>query len=85
MDHIIVNFQPFTAKQDVMVYVNGVCVQHSKIEIDRIVNVVNGLSKQYKINQIDLYGSEDYLSHFKAEMNTEFADNSGCNIDIIRR
>ena len=85
MDHIIVDFQPFTSKQNIMVYVDEACVQHSKVEIDRVVDVVNGLSKQYKINQIDLYGSEDYLSHFKAKMNTEFAENNGCNVDIIRR
>lgn len=84
MDHIIVNFQPFVLKQEVLVYVNGECVKQTAVEVNRITDVVNGLSKQYNIKQIDLCGSQDYLSRFQAEMNSKFANNE-CNVEIVRR
>lgn len=84
MNHIAVNFQPFTLKQNVFVYIDGACVKQTAIEIDRVVDVVNGLSKQYNIKQIDLCGSQDYLSYFQAEMDSKFANNE-YNVEIVRR
>ena len=84
MDHIIVDFQPFTLKQNILVYVDGACVKQTAVEVSRIADVVNGLSKQYNIKQIDLCGSQDYLSRFQAEMNSKFASNE-YNIEIVRR
>lgn len=84
MNHIIVDFQPFTLKQNVLVYVDGECVKQTAVEVDQITDVVTGLSKQYNIKQIDLCGNENYLSKFKANMLNKFEDDD-CEINIIQR
>lgn len=84
MNHIVVSLQPFTLKQNIFVYINGACIKQTSVEVDRIVDVVNGLSKQYNIKQIDLCGNQDYLLHFQTEMDSKFANNE-YNIEIIRR
>lgn len=84
MNHIIVDFQPFTLKQNVLVYVDGECVKQTAVEVDQITDVVTGLSKQYNIKQIDLCGNENYLFKFKANMRNKF-ENSDYEINIIQR
>lgn len=83
MNHIIVDFQPFLAQQNIMVYIDGVCEKQIQVEIDRIVDAVNGLRKQYNINQIDLCGNQNYLTNFRTKMNNKFEDN--CEINIIKK
>lgn len=84
MNHIIVDFQPFTLKQNVLVYVNGECVKQTAVEVDQITDVVTGLSKQYNIKQIDLCGNENYLFKFKTQISTEFSDNP-IEVDIVKK
>lgn len=84
MDHIIVNFCPFTMNQNVLVYQNGVCVEQLSLPIERIKDSVFGLKNKYNISQIDLCGNQDYLSKIKAEMLTDFK-NENCNINIYSK
>ena len=67
-NHIIVNFQPFVAKQEILVYINGNCEKQIYVSVDRIVDSVKGLKSTYNINKIDLCGNRDYLSFFKEKM-----------------
>lgn len=84
-DYIIVDFQPFVIQQKVSVYTNGKCVEETQVEVDRIVNAVNGLRKTYNVKQVVLCGNEDYLTNFQAKMNLEFADNTNCDVKIVRK
>lgn len=84
-DYIIVDFQPFVIQQKVAVYTEGKCVKEVQVEVDRIINVVNGLRKTYNVKQVMLCGNEDYLANFQAKMNLEFADNANCDIKIVRK
>ena len=49
-NHIIVNFQPFVAKQEILVYINGNCEKQIYVSVDRIVDSVKGLKSTYNIN-----------------------------------
>ena len=81
-NHIIVNFQPFVAKQEILVYINGNCEKQIYVSVDRIVDSVKGLKSTYNINKIDLCGNRDYLSFFKVFMLDSY-DN--CTITIYNR
>ena len=81
-NHIIVNFQPFVAKQEILVYINGNCEKQIYVSVDRIVDSVKGLKSTYNINKIDLCGNRDYLSFFK-EKRLDSYDN--CTITIYNR
>lgn len=81
MDHIIINFQPFSLEQDVFVYIDGKCIYQTKTTIDKFSSVVKGLKDKYDINKIDLCGNQEYLSRFKAELSLAFSkDNTEINI-----
>ena len=82
MDIIVVKFQPFKLLQDVMVFKKGACVDKIQIEIDRIPNVVKGLSSKYDIKKVQLSGSEEYLKQYKAEILTRF-NNDEILVDIV--
>lgn len=82
MNHIIVDFQPFVLKQNVLVYKEGVCIDQVLVEAEHVTDAVNALSKQYDIKQIDLCGSRNYLSRYQKEMYSKFANND-YKIDIL--
>lgn len=81
-NHIIVNFQPFTAKQEILVYINGNCEKQIYVSVDRIVDSVKGLKSTYNINRIDLCGNRDYLSFFREKM---LDDYDNCIITIYNK
>lgn len=83
MNHIICVFRPFTMNQNVMVYINGECVKTVSVDVDRIIDVVNGFKNQYNIDKIELCGNQSYLSKFQAEMNSKFGNS--CEINVIKR
>ena len=47
-NHIIVNFQPFVAKQEILVYINGNCEKQIYVSVDRIVDSVPQLLDLFK-------------------------------------
>lgn len=81
MKTIIVNSDPFAYKQNIMVYIDGACVEHTQVPVNDIVNVVNGLKTKYGISQVDLCGHPEFLSRFKAQLGVQFTtDQSVVNI-----
>lgn len=84
MKHIIVNFNVFDLKQDIYVYDNGVCVKQTKVPLSQVTDIVAALRNEYDIKQVDLYGNEDFLSRFKAQMGTNF-NFAECEINIIQK
>lgn len=86
MDKIIVNFQPFTLKQKVSIYQGGCRIKTVEVSQDRISDVVTGFSKEYNITNIDLIGSEAYLSKFKENiLKTTSYKKEKYNVEIIPR
>ena len=61
MEHIIVNFQPFVAKQHIMVYKDGVCIEQQYVEYDEVIKYVVMLSNKHNIKNIDLCGNTNFL------------------------
>ena len=84
MDRILVNYEPFTLKQEIIVYQNGAVSKITSATIDEVPSVIKGLCSEYGIEHIDLCGNDAYLSKFKTQMNTEF-DCEPKEIDIIKR
>jgi len=83
MNHIVVDFRPFTMSQNVMVYVDGECKETIGAGLDDIVPVVNALRTKYNIDQVDMCGNADFLSKYKKELMTTQYGN--VNVDIIER
>lgn len=84
MNSIVVAFQPFSVNQNVIVYSDGDILEEFSVEMDKIVDVISGLKKQYNSTNIDLIGSEDYLTHFKTRLLSKFAEEPA-QINIISR
>jgi hypothetical protein len=80
MDKIVVFFQPFAIKQNVVVYKNDEPIQSRQINIEDISATVKGFCNQYSIKNVDLKGSKDYLEKYKAEILTEY---SLLNVNIV--
>ncbi len=85
MNHIICDFHPFTMNQNILVYMNGECVKTVSVTVDRVVDTVNGLCKQYGIHQIDLCGNQNYLERYKNLLNAKFDLDDETTINIIER
>lgn len=86
MDKIIVNFQPFTLKQKVSIYQNDSCIRTVEVSQDRISDVVAGFSKEYGITNVNLIGSETYLSKFKENiLKATSYEKEKYNVEIISR
>ena len=73
MDKVVVFFQPFSIKQNIVVYKNNEIVSTTQVEIERIPNVVKGLCTTYDIKDVDLKGSQDYLEKYKSEILTNYS------------
>lgn len=84
MKHIIVNFNIFDLNQDVYVYDNGACIEQTKVPLYQVTDIVAAFRNEYDIKQIDLYGNENFLSRFKAQMGTDF-NFVDCDINIIQK
>ena len=84
MANIIVNYRPFTITQEIFIHANAVCVELLQAPIDKIPDTVSGLQSRYNIEQINLCGSQDYLSRFQAELSLKFA-NSNVEINIVSK
>ena len=75
--HLVINFRPFVLTQQMFVYSeDDQLVSRTEVELDKVVDTVNGLRSQFNIQKISLYGNQDYLSRFAAELNTNFSNNS---------
>lgn len=85
MNSLIINFQPFDLKQNITIYIDNECKEHISAPIERINDIVFGLVNKYNIQNINLCGSKDYLSKFKAELGLRFNNNSDLKINIINK
>ena len=84
MDNIIVAYQPFTKPQNIFVYKDNAMIETLTVDFNLVNETVVGLAKKYAIHDISLVGNQDYLSRFKAELNTRFAENN-FNIRITNK
>ena len=84
MDNIIVAYQPFVKTQNIFVYKDNAMVETLTVDFDKVNDTVAGLAKKYCIHDISLVGNQDYLSRFKAELNTKFEE-TGFNIRITNK
>lgn len=75
-NHIIIDYKPFIFFQNILVYVNGACVENMQVPIEGISNAVKELKNKYDITRIDLCGNSDYLSKFKSEIADAINDNN---------
>ena len=80
MDKVVVFFQPFAMKQNVVVYKNNEIINNNQVKIEDVPATVKGFCNQYNIKDVDLKGSEDYLNKYKAEILTEY---SLLNVNIV--
>lgn len=74
MKHIVADIRPFAPSQEIMVYVDGACVEQAHVQMDDVVNVIYGLKNKYDISIIDFCGNPSFLSKFTAELNTRFSN-----------
>lgn len=67
MKHIIVDFNLFIMKQNIMVYSEGECLKQIEVPLDfkKICSTLYSLSKEYSIYHIDLCGPEDISNKVK--------------------
>lgn len=72
MDKIVVFFQPFSIKQNIVVYKNDEIVNTTQVEIERVSSVIKELASQYDIKEVYLKGNQEYLEKFKAEILTNY-------------
>ena len=84
MDSIIVAYQPFVKSQNIFVYKDNSMVETLTADFDTVNDTITGLAKKYCIHDISLVGNQDYLSRFKAELNTKFAE-TGFNVRITEK
>ena len=82
MTNIIVNIKPFDVNQDILVYSDGALIQETKATMDNLSSIVKSISTKFSASEINLIGNQDYLSHLKAEIGSNFERNE-VNINII--
>lgn len=69
---IAVIYQPFAVMQKIFIYQNNKVVEQHSVELSRINDCVNGLTKRYEVSEIKLIGNSDYLREFRQEMFSKF-------------
>ena len=85
LDHIIIDLSNFTFEKDIMVYINGECVDHIKVPFENISETVKDFCNKYNLKQIDLFGqNSDYLLKIKQDFYTKYFNND-INISIFER
>ena len=80
MDKVVVFFQPFAMKQNIVVYKNNEAINSRQVKIEDVPAAVKGFCSQYSIKNVDLKGNESYLNKYKAEILTEY---NLLNVNII--
>lgn len=82
MNTIIVDFQNFTLKQNIFVYIDGNCIEQTQTSVDTLSKTIMWLQSKYNINKIDLCGNPDYLMKFKKDL---LKDYSQMTVNIISK
>ena len=83
MNHVVVNIQPFLAKQEVNVYQDNECVQSAQCNIKELPQVCYRLCKEFNINQLDVTGFPAFTQKLKNSITSSQFEDFKINVNII--
>ena len=79
MNKITVMFHQFILKQDIILYNGDKIINKFAVDLDKIVETIIILQKQYNLSEINLCGNSAFISKFKNKLINKF---SNTNVQI---
>lgn len=82
MNKVRIIFHQFTMKQDIIVYNDSRVLERFTVNLDEMVNFIEGIKNKYDIAEINLMGNHIYVSKYKEKFQNKFSNNN-IKINII--
>lgn len=81
-NQIVVSCKPFSFLQDVYIFTKEGIRMNVEVTISELPKKIVKIAKKYNINNIDLVGSESFLSKIKDDIVSNKFDNQTLNVTI---